>query len=128
MTFTLSSLEELVSLEACELVRLDSVVSLDVLTKLELPLRDDEIELEPVMLDPVPLLLTLLESKVLEPETLRSLVLSVVTLEPPWPLKSVEETLDKLRALELKLDVLVVPDMLDPETLLLGLKGGEEFA
>lgn len=128
MTFTLSSLEELVSLEACELVRLESVVSLDVLTKLELPLRDDEIELEPVMLDPVPLLLTLLESKVLEPETLRSLVLSVVTLEPPWPLKSVEETLDKLRALELKLDVLVVPDMLDPETLLLGLKGGEEFA
>jgi hypothetical protein len=63
---------------------------------------------------------------VLEPETLRSLELSVVTLEPPWPLKSLEETLDKLRRLEL--DVHVVPDVLDPETLLLGLKGGEEFA
>jgi hypothetical protein len=61
MSFTLSSLGELVSLEACELVPLDSVVSLDVLTKLE---RDDEIELELlVMLDPVPLLLTLLESR-----------------------------------------------------------------
>lgn len=98
------------------------------LTKLELPLREDEIELEPVMLDPVPLLLTLLVSEVLEPETLRSLVLSVVTLESPCPLKSLEETLDKLRRLALKLDVPVVPDMLGPDTLLLGLKGGEEFA
>lgn len=126
MSFTLSSLErpsELVSLEALEFVRLDSVVSLDVLTKLKLPLREDVIELEPLMVVPLPLLLTLLESEALEPETVRPLVLedSVVILEP---LKS----LDKLRRLELKLDVLVVPEMLDPDTLLLGLKGGLEFA
>lgn len=93
------------------------------------------IELEPPLVDPVPLLLlTLLESEGLEPETARPLVLEdsvvtleplrLVTLEPPKSLK----TLDKLRRLELKLDVLVVPEMLDPDTLLLGLKGGLEFA
>ena len=92
------------------------------------------IELEPPILVPVPLLLTLLESEGLEPETARPLVLegSVVTLGPLWPVtleppKSLE-TLDKLRRLELKLDVLVVPEMLDPDTLLLGLKGGLELA
>lgn len=128
MGFTPSSPErlgELVSLEEREQVRLVSVVSLDVLTKLELPLRDDEIELEPVMLDPDPLLLMLLESEVLLPETLRSRELSIIKLEPLWLLKSVAETLDMLR---LKLDVVAVPEVLDPDTVLLGLKGGEELA
>lgn len=111
---------------------------------LKLLLRDDKFELDLLMLDPVSLLLTLLEPESLEPETLRPLLLSVVTLDPlvmleplneePLKedllneelLKSLEEALDKLLRLELKLDVrLVVPDVLEPETLLLGLKGGE---
>lgn len=84
------------------------------------------------MVDSVPVLLMLLESEALEPGTLR-LLLSIVALEPPCPvtlepLKSLEERLDKPRRLELKLDVLVVPEMLDPDTLLLGLEGGLELA
>lgn len=110
---------------------------------LKLLLRDDKFELDLLMLDPVSLLLTLLEPELLEPETLRPLLLSVVKLDPlvmleplneePLKdllnevlLKSLEETLDKLLRLELELDVrLVLPDMLEPVTLLLGLKGGE---
>jgi hypothetical protein len=73
------------------------------------------IELEPPIVDPVPLLLTLLESEGLEPETARPLVLedSVVTLEPLWPV-----TREPPKSLE----------TLDPDTLLLGLKGGLELA
>lgn len=92
-------------------------VSDDELTKLKLLRRDDKLELVPLVLEPVSLVLTLLESEALEPEMLRELVLiSVVTLEP---LESLVETLDKLRRLELKLVVLVVPKTL------LGLNGGE---
>lgn len=113
-SFSLSSIErsnELVSVEATEFVRLcsglrlDNVdVSLDVLTKL--PVSDDDIKL----------VLLMLESETPEPEILRSLQLPVVVLEP---LKVLEDELDKLRTLDLELDVKLEDlETLDRETLL----------
>ena len=137
----------LVSLEMLELLRLwlvvedlrdpPLIVSLDELVKLELPLRDDLL-----MLDPEPMLrpLTLLDessdivrSLLLEPEMLRPLVLLLLMLEALV-------TLELLKLALVTLDELVrqdgldglddLDDLDDPDTLgadlrlLVGLKGG----
>lgn len=107
------------------------IVSLDELEKLELPLRDDLLMLDPEsMLRPLTLLdesSDIVRSLLLEPEMLRPLVLLLLMLEALV-------TVELLRFALVTLDELVrldgLDDLDDPDTLgadlrlLVGLKGG----